>query len=184
MGRSGTILVAADIVIVQVMCNLTFSPSSRAFIERKKCGRRFPRSEPKLNLTGLPILPRFRLCDTGWLYPEFPIFCSFVFTSLAWSLKERMISLGIEGSANKIGVGIIQHPEKKGSRAVVLANIRHTHITPPGEGFLPRDTAKHHREWALRLVKQAVKEAGVSIDEIDCICYTKGYFPLWMWLTN
>jgi N6-L-threonylcarbamoyladenine synthase len=87
-----------------------------------------------------------------------------------------MISLGIEGSANKIGVGIIQHSTKKGGgRAAVLANIRHTHITPPGEGFLPRDTAKHHREWALKLVKQAVKEAGITVDEIDCICYTKGY---------
>ena len=86
-----------------------------------------------------------------------------------------MISLGIEGSANKIGVGIIEHPPGKGARAAVLANIRHTHITPPGEGFLPRDTAKHHREWALKLVKQALEEARITVDQIDCICYTKGY---------
>lgn len=84
-----------------------------------------------------------------------------------------MISLGIEGSANKIGVGIIQHPEK-GGPALVLANIRHTHITPPGEGFLPRDTAKHHREWALKLVRESLKEADITINDIDCICYTKG----------
>lgn len=87
-----------------------------------------------------------------------------------------MISLGIEGSANKIGVGIIQHPSTT-SQAIVLANIRHTHITPPGEGFLPRDTAKHHREWATKLVIQALKEAKITIADIDCICYTKGYFP-------
>lgn len=87
-----------------------------------------------------------------------------------------MIALGIEGSANKCGVGIIQHPEKGGA-AVVLANVRHTHITPPGEGFLPRDTAKHHREWAIKLVHQALKEAKIRIDDIDCICYTKGYCP-------
>lgn len=85
-----------------------------------------------------------------------------------------MISLGIEGSANKIGVGIIQHPTKSGP-AIVLANIRHTHITPPGEGFLPRDTAKHHREWATKLVRAALKEAKITIADIDCICYTKGY---------
>lgn len=85
-----------------------------------------------------------------------------------------MISLGIEGSANKIGVGIIQHPTKPGP-ATVLANIRHTHITPPGEGFLPRDTAKHHREWAPKLVRDALKEAKITIADIDCICYTKGY---------
>ena len=85
-----------------------------------------------------------------------------------------MISLGIEGSANKIGVGIIQHPDKLGAAAIVLANIRHTHITPPGEGFLPRDTAKHHREWATKLVTQSLKEANINIADIDCICYTKG----------
>lgn len=86
---------------------------------------------------------------------------------------DRMISLGIEGSANKIGVGIIQHPQK-GGPALVLANIRHTHITPPGEGFLPRDTAKHHREWALKLVREALQEAKITVADIDCISYTKG----------
>jgi N6-L-threonylcarbamoyladenine synthase len=85
-----------------------------------------------------------------------------------------MISLGIEGSANKIGVGIIQHPPK-GGPATVLANIRHTHITPPGEGFLPRDTAVHHRKWATKLVCQALQEAKITVADIDCICYTKGY---------
>jgi tRNA N6-adenosine threonylcarbamoyltransferase len=89
------------------------------------------------------------------------------------SSLDKMISLGIEGSANKIGVGVIQHPQK-GGPALVLANIRHTHITPPGEGFLPRDTAKHHREWALKLVREALKEAKITVADIDCICYTKG----------
>lgn len=36
-------------------------------------------------------------------------------------------SLGIEGSANKIGIGIIRDGE-------VLANVRRTYVTPPGEG--------------------------------------------------
>ncbi len=84
-----------------------------------------------------------------------------------------MIALGLEGSANKLGVGIILHPGK-GGPAQILANIRHTFVSPPGEGFLPKDTAKHHRSWLVRLVTQAVKEAGVTVKDIDCICYTKG----------
>lgn len=40
-----------------------------------------------------------------------------------------VIAIGFEGSANKIGVGIIRDGE-------VLANIRRTYITPPGEGIL------------------------------------------------
>lgn len=84
-----------------------------------------------------------------------------------------MIALGLEGSANKLGVGLILHPPT-GGPAEILANIRHTFVSPPGEGFLPKDTATHHRSWIIRLVKQAMLEAGVSVSNISCICYTKG----------
>lgn len=87
--------------------------------------------------------------------------------------KPRMIAIGFEGSANKLGIGIIEHTE---TECRVLANIRHTYITPPGQGFLPRDTAAHHREHVLPLVKAALKEAGVVKKEIDVVCYTKGVF--------
>lgn len=84
-----------------------------------------------------------------------------------------MIALGLEGSANKLGVGLILHPSKGGS-AHILSNIRHTYVAPPGEGFLPKDTAKHHRTWIVKLVNQAMKETGLRVEDIDCVCYTKG----------
>ncbi|KAK7206811.1 glycoprotease family-domain-containing protein [Myxozyma melibiosi] len=89
------------------------------------------------------------------------------------------IAIGLEGSANKLGVGIIRHhprPDKSSPKppAEILANIRHTYITPPGEGFLPRDTAKHHRSFVVKLVRQALKQSGVSIADIDCVCFTQG----------
>ncbi|EDX10707.1 probable tRNA N6-adenosine threonylcarbamoyltransferase [Drosophila simulans] len=76
-------------------------------------------------------------------------------------------ALGIEGSANKIGIGIIRDGK-------VLANVRKTYITPPGEGFLPKETAKHHREAILGLVKSSLKEAQLKPSDLDVICYTKG----------
>ncbi|XP_077974346.1 putative tRNA N6-adenosine threonylcarbamoyltransferase [Styela clava] len=76
-------------------------------------------------------------------------------------------AIGLEGSANKLGIGIMRD-------GVVLSNPRHTYVTPPGEGFLPRDTANHHRDWALKILRQALDEANVKPSEIDCICYTKG----------
>ncbi|CAL1696129.1 unnamed protein product [Somion occarium] len=82
------------------------------------------------------------------------------------------IALGLEGSANKLGAGIIKHSPDGSTE--VLANVRHTYITPPGEGFLPRDTAQHHRTWALSVINDALKKANVSLHDIDCICYTKG----------
>lgn len=84
-----------------------------------------------------------------------------------------MIAIGLEGSANKLGVGIMLHPDN-GNPPQVLANIRHTYVSPPGEGFLPKDTARHHRAWVVKLVKKALKEAHVSVQDVDCICFTKG----------
>ncbi|KIS01302.1 tRNA threonylcarbamoyladenosine biosynthesis protein [Cryptococcus deuterogattii 2001/935-1] len=88
-----------------------------------------------------------------------------------------LLALGIEGSANKLGCGIISHsPSTTGGSTVVtvLSNVRHTYITPPGEGFLPSDTARHHREWVVRVIEEAVRKAGVRMGDLDCIAFTKG----------
>ncbi|KAI0936170.1 putative tRNA threonylcarbamoyladenosine biosynthesis protein kae1, variant 3 [Taiwanofungus camphoratus] len=82
------------------------------------------------------------------------------------------IALGLEGSANKFGAGIIRHGSD--GSTTVLSNVRHTYVTPPGEGFLPRDTAQHHRKWALDVINDALKKADIALHDIDCICYTKG----------
>ncbi|KAG8737815.1 putative tRNA threonylcarbamoyladenosine biosynthesis protein kae1 [Ceratobasidium sp. 414] len=79
--------------------------------------------------------------------------------------SKDLIALGLEGSANKFGAGIIRHG-KDGSVSV-LSNVRHTYITPPGEGFQPRDTALHHREWALKIIKQALADAGTDLSVVD-----------------
>ena len=93
------------------------------------------------------------------------------------SITDRpYFALGLEGSANKLGAGIIRH-EIDGS-STVLSNVRHTYITPAGEGFLPRDTAVHHRQWALKVIEDAVTQSGIGMHDLDCICYTKGIFYL------
>lgn len=70
---------------------------------------------------------------------------------------------------------ILHHPS---GTTTVLSNVRHTYITPPGEGFLPTDTAKHHRDWAVSVIRDAMVGAGVSWDTLDVIAYTKGQSEL------
>lgn len=92
---------------------------------------------------------------------------------MRFALTERpILALGLEGSANKLGAGVIRH--NPDGTATVLSNVRHTYITPPGEGFQPRDTALHHREWAFDVIQKCLTEAKVSLSDLDCICYTKG----------
>lgn len=77
-------------------------------------------------------------------------------------------AIGFEGSANKIGIGIIRDGK-------VLSNPRRTYITPPGEGFRPNLTAKHHQSVILDLLDLALKEANIaSLADIDVFCFTKG----------
>uniref|UniRef100_A0A8C4F374 protein-tyrosine-phosphatase n=1 Tax=Dicentrarchus labrax TaxID=13489 RepID=A0A8C4F374_DICLA len=76
------------------------------------------------------------------------------------------VVIGFEGSANKIGIGIIRDGE-------VLSNPRRTYITPPGQGFMPSDTARHHRAVILTVLKEALEQAGLKPADIDCVAYTK-----------
>ncbi|GAA5854674.1 hypothetical protein JCM8547_004932 [Rhodosporidiobolus lusitaniae] len=98
-----------------------------------------------------------------------------------------LLALGLEGSANKLGVGLILHsppssspssPAGKGTgdpgTVSILSNIRHTYVTPPGEGFLPSDTARHHKRWIGEVVEKALKEGGKTMEDVDVVCFTKG----------
>ena len=78
-----------------------------------------------------------------------------------------VVAIGFEGSANKLGVGIVRD-------GVVLSNVRHTYHAPAGQGFLPRDTAAHHRKHVLDVLRRALDEARVTPADIDCVCFTKG----------
>ncbi|RHY33049.1 hypothetical protein DYB32_001930 [Aphanomyces invadans] len=81
-------------------------------------------------------------------------------------------ALGIEGSANKLGVGVlILHAD---GSCKILSNPRKTYIPPPGQGFLPRETAWHHQVHFAPLVRLALTQAKIKPSQIHCICYTKG----------
>lgn len=76
--------------------------------------------------------------------------------------------LGVEGSANKVGVGVVD------SDGNVLANVRKTYLSPPGEGFLPRETAWHHQRHVVPLIRQALRIARLRPSQLTCVAYTKG----------
>ncbi|EMT65019.1 glycoprotease family-domain-containing protein [Fusarium oxysporum II5] len=90
---------------------------------------------------------------------------------MAFKDKPSYIALGCEGSANKLGIGVILHTP---TETKILSNLRDTFVSPPGTGFLPKDTAAHHRAHFVRLAREALAEAKITPKDVDCICYTKG----------
>jgi len=101
-------------------------------------------------------------------------------TSLNNNGKDAVVVLGIEGSANKVGVGVLRY-RKSEDTYEILANPRKTFIAPTGQGFLPRETSWHHQQHIVALVRTALQEAfpnddnnDKTCDMIDAICFTKG----------
>ena len=85
--------------------------------------------------------------------------------------------LGIEGSANKVGVGVVRYDPSKDTYEI-LSNPRKTYVAPQGHGFLPRETSRHHQAHVVALVRAALVEAFPEEkrpqDRLVAICFTKG----------
>ncbi|MGL6298799.1 MAG: tRNA (adenosine(37)-N6)-threonylcarbamoyltransferase complex transferase subunit TsaD, partial [Methanobacteriaceae archaeon] len=78
-----------------------------------------------------------------------------------------LISLGIEGTAEKTGVGIVD------SDGNVLASCG-KQLFPEVGGIHPREAGEHHAEWIPKLVNQALDEAGLRLSDIGLISFSRG----------
>lgn len=79
-----------------------------------------------------------------------------------------MIFLGIESTAHTLGIGVYDSKKKK-----ILSNALDRY--PSGKkGFIPRKLAEHHEKSYARVLKDCLKQSGVSLNEIDAIGYSHG----------
>ena len=66
-----------------------------------------------------------------------------------------MICLGIEGTAEKTGVGIV---DSEGNIISMVGN----QLFPKEGGIHPRLAAEHHAEWIPKLIDESLKDSGVG----------------------
>ncbi len=78
-----------------------------------------------------------------------------------------MITLGIEGTAHTLGVGIVDSEKK------VLSNVLDMYRPPEG-GLHPREAANHHADVVASLITKSLEEAGVTLNDIDLVCFSMG----------
>ncbi|KAI5159617.1 N6-L-threonylcarbamoyladenine synthase [Nematocida ausubeli] len=78
-----------------------------------------------------------------------------------------MLIVGFEGSANKLGVGIVNGDK-------ILANERATYVPPQGHGFKITDAAMHHLTNTMTVFKKAMCKANIKISDINYLAYTAG----------
>ncbi len=77
-----------------------------------------------------------------------------------------MITLGVECTAHTLSIGI-----SKGSS--ILSNVIDTY-SGGGEGLIPRKMADHHAAVFPVVLRESLKKAGLSMDEIDLIAFSQG----------
>ena len=78
-----------------------------------------------------------------------------------------MITLGIEGTAHTLGVGITD------SKCNVLANVIDMYRPPEG-GLHPREAANHHADSVAATISKALSDAGLSVKDVDLVSFSKG----------
>jgi metallohydrolase, glycoprotease/Kae1 family len=78
-----------------------------------------------------------------------------------------MITLGIEGTAHTLGVGIVD-PKNK-----VLSNIMDMYRPPEG-GLHPREAANHHADVVAKVITEAVNGADMDLKDMDLIAFSMG----------
>jgi N6-L-threonylcarbamoyladenine synthase len=75
--------------------------------------------------------------------------------------------LGIESTAHTFGVGIVTFDGR------ILANAKDMFTTEAG-GMVPTAVAQHHREVRERVIAEALKQAGITMDAVALIAFSRG----------
>jgi N6-L-threonylcarbamoyladenine synthase/protein kinase Bud32 len=78
-----------------------------------------------------------------------------------------MISLGIEGTAEKTGVGIV---DDNGN----ILSLAGKPLIPEKGGIHPREASEHHSKWIPILIKEAISDAEIELSDIDLISFSRG----------
>ena len=78
-----------------------------------------------------------------------------------------MICIGIEGTAEKTGVGIVN------SSGEILASQGNS-LIPTSGGIHPREAAEHHADAIIPLIKDALLESNLQLEDIDLVAFSQG----------
>jgi len=81
-----------------------------------------------------------------------------------------MISLGIEGTAHSIAVGIV---EKKDNSCKVLSNVIKSFLPKKG-GIHPREAANHHATHIAEIIQKSLDEATIDFHDVDLVSFSRG----------
>ncbi|MCW5620393.1 MAG: tRNA (adenosine(37)-N6)-threonylcarbamoyltransferase complex transferase subunit TsaD [Burkholderiales bacterium] len=88
-----------------------------------------------------------------------------------------MLVLGIESSCDETGVALYQHlPDQRDHRAGLLAQTLYSQVRMHADygGVVPELASRDHIRRLLPLCREALRQAGRTLAQVDAIAYTQG----------
>jgi N6-L-threonylcarbamoyladenine synthase len=79
-----------------------------------------------------------------------------------------MLCLGIESTAHTFGCSVVD------SRSRILSDTRDVYKAPEGSGIHPREASRRHMEVSPDILRNALKSASVTMEDIDIVGYSAG----------
>jgi len=79
-----------------------------------------------------------------------------------------MLCLGVESTAHTFGIGICS------GEGEILANEKSVYRPKKGWGIVPMEAGKHHEEVRDKVLEDALRKAGVRMEDVDIIAYSRG----------
>jgi len=78
-----------------------------------------------------------------------------------------MICLGIEGTAEKTGIGIVEDNGK-------VLSLVGRQLYPESGGIHPREAADHHSKMIPKLIMEAIEKANINLTDLDLVSFSRG----------
>ncbi|MEM2122291.1 MAG: KEOPS complex N(6)-L-threonylcarbamoyladenine synthase Kae1 [Candidatus Bathyarchaeia archaeon] len=82
--------------------------------------------------------------------------------------EDRLVCLGVESTAHTFGVALADEA------GTILSDARSVYVPAPGRGIHPREAAEHHGRCAPKVLREALDQAGLKMDQVDLVAYSRG----------
>ncbi|MHB8568277.1 MAG: KEOPS complex N(6)-L-threonylcarbamoyladenine synthase Kae1 [Nitrososphaerales archaeon] len=80
----------------------------------------------------------------------------------------------MESTAHTFGAAIVTDSDRGVSGFRILSDAKDVYKAPEGAGIHPREASRHHVEVSGDVIKKALEQANVRMDELDFIAYSAG----------
>lgn len=81
---------------------------------------------------------------------------------------KSLLSLGIECTAHTFGAAVVSEDGE------IMSDVKEAYKPPLGKGIHPRESAQHHSQVGVKVIKEALQKARVLLRDIDLIAFSAG----------